>query len=395
MVSIVLLSLFPVAGYLAIVVLISRYIRPYQLNSLFSIIKYDPWLIYLLGAFGLSFLFTRQHFASLVGIIVFGLQVSLFLIIRSRLKDRYENFNIINYLLVTSLVVSCFGIFQFYVLAPVNPDWLDQDLYRNISSRAFSTLYNPNVLGSYLILIVSIAFTGFEFSTGKYKKLLLALVAVAGSLCIALTFSRGAWLGLAVSLLIIFIFSKRKRYILIMLGAAALLMLPELKTIISRINLDFLSSDSSNVYRWYLWKTAINTFLEHPFFGGGIGSFGFFIPAHFKAPGYLISHAHNIYLQLLAETGIFGFTAFLGYIINAMYICYKVFRHSSCRQTRSICLGVLASSAGVLVHGAVDATLYLPQFSIFVWILIAVARNLGDLELAGRRSYGVQKNFSA
>ncbi len=387
MVCVILLSVFPVAGYLAILVLLSRLIRQNSLGKLFNVVRKDYGLVFLLVSFALSAVFTKQHFASLAGVTVFGLQVLLFAVIRSHVSDRDSNFNIVRYLLITSIFVSVIGIFQYYFGSYMHPEWVDRSLYNNISNRAFSTLYNPNVLGSYFILIISIALAGFKSSDGRYSLILNTLVLITGGVCMVLTFSRGAWMGLAVSILVILVFGRRKRLILTILAVSlltALIALPEFKTIMSRINLDFISNDSSNTYRWYLWKFAVKTFTEHPLVGSGIGSFGFYIPSHFKAPGYLVSHAHNIYLQLLAETGILGFTAFISFVLTSMYVSFKLFRSSPCDQTRSLALGVMASSAGLLAHGSVDATLYLPQLSVFVWISIAVIRNLGEMEFAYR-----------
>lgn len=382
MVSIVLLSLFPVAGYLAILVLLSHFIRQNRYANLFGVIKRDPALLFLLSSFGLSALLSDQHLASLAGISVFLLQVSFYIIIRAVIRDRAENLSMVRYLLVASLFVSVLGIIQYYYVSHMAPTWIDKQLYKDIPNRAFSTLYNPNVLGSYLIMIISIAVSGFQCSTRKYGKLLNSLILVTACLCMLLTFSRGAWLGLAVSIAIIFFFSRERAYILSMAAITVLLAIPELDKVLSRINLDFLSNDSSNIYRRYLWKLAVKTFTDNPLLGSGVGSFGFSLPSHTKVSGYLVSHAHNIYLQILAETGILGFTAFFGYIIIAMYVSFKLFRRSFCRQTRCLSLGVMAGSAGLLVHGGVDATLYLPQLSIFIWILIAVIRNIGDIEFS-------------
>lgn len=380
MVAIILLSLFPVAGYLAIVVLLSHFIRRNKFGKLFEVIRSDPALIFLLASFGLSSLFSAHYLATLPALAVFGLQVCLYLVIRNSIKERAQNLSLIRYMLISGFFVSVIGILQYYFASHMVPGWIDKTLYNNIPNRAFSTLYNPNVLGSYLIVIISVALTGFLCTEKKRSRLLSSAIIIVSFLCMMLTFSRGAWLGLAVSIAIIFVLGKERPYILSMIGLTILVAVPEFPKILSRINLDFLSNDSSNIYRRYLWKLAEQTFTENPILGTGVGTFGFSLPSHTKAAGYLVSHAHNIYLQILAETGLFGFISFFGYIVLGMYVAYRVFRQSSCRQTRAMSLGIAASSAGLLVHGAVDATLYLPQLSIFVWIFMAVVRNLGDLE---------------
>lgn len=379
LICIIMLSLFPVAGYLAIILLLSHLIRRNKVGELFDVVKKDFGLILLLSSLVLSTFFSKYQFAGLVGLSVFAMQVLLYVIIRSRISERSQNLNIIRYILLTSLIVSVVGVLQYH-FSHMSPDWIDTHLYSKIPNRAFSTLYNPNVLGSYFIIIISIAVAGFNCFDKKHGRLLNTAVLIAASLCMILTFSRGAWLGLAVSILLIFIFSKEKPYILSIIGVTVLLALPELEAVLSRINPGLLSDDSSNVYRHYLWTMATQTFKENPLLGTGLSTFGFSLPSHSTAAGYLVSHAHNIYLQMLAETGLLGFTAFFGYIINSIYISFKLYRHSSCKQTRNLALGSMASLIGLLVHGSVDATLYLPQLSIFVWITTAVIRNAGDFE---------------
>jgi hypothetical protein len=54
--------------------------------------------------------------------------------------------------------------------------------------------------------------------------------------------------------------------------------------------------------RTYLWKEAIATFMEHPFFGSGAGTL----------PTVIGAWAHQTFLSILAETGLIGFLLFIG-----------------------------------------------------------------------------------
>lgn len=377
-VCIVLLSLFPVAGYLTVILMLYHYHRSDRTAELIGVAKQDHGLLFLLAAFALSVLFSSQVLASMLNTAIFALQVLLYLIIRSDNDEEEQNFRLIRYLLVSSLAVSVIGIFQYYFISFMPAGWLDKSLYGAISGRAFSTLYNPNVLGSYLILIISIALAGFPCTGKSFNRFLQPLITVAALFCMLLTFSRGAWLGLAVSILIIFIFKKEKAYMLSLFAGAALLALPEYDAVIARTNMEFLAADTSGIFRLHLWDTAVKIFSDNPLWGAGIGSYGHLLQAQY---GYYISHAHNFYLQMLAETGIIGLTAFLGYLCITMYVSYRLYRSSRSRRARSLALGTMAGFVGLLVHGSVDSTLYLPQLSIFIWLQMAVLRNVGDLEL--------------
>ncbi|MCE5230413.1 O-antigen ligase family protein [bacterium] len=79
------------------------------------------------------------------------------------------------------------------------------------------------------------------------------------------------------------------------------------------LSLEYLSSKTLAT----IWSGAWGVFTHHPILGGGPGTFGIYFP-DFRDPNYYqygISHvttyAHNQYLDLLSETGIVGFAAFV------------------------------------------------------------------------------------
>lgn len=76
-----------------------------------------------------------------------------------------------------------------------------------------------------------------------------------------------------------------------------------------------LTALASNPRLAYIWPAAVEAFASHPFLGVGIGAFGK-VFAYLGLPGEPISHPHNIYLQLLAETGLVGFGLFLAWILS-------------------------------------------------------------------------------
>ncbi len=70
---------------------------------------------------------------------------------------------------------------------------------------------------------------------------------------------------------------------------------------------------SSNETRWPIFYSAFYTWLEHPFFGIGLGNFKdiditTFFPGNSEVR---VSHAHNTFLTFLTEKGIFALLAYL------------------------------------------------------------------------------------
>ena len=105
-------------------------------------------------------------------------------------------------LLLTAVVlaaaaVSCLGILQYIFRWGYQSEaWVDSDMFSTIQFRVSSTLKNPNMLGQYLILMVPLG--GAKLLTAKDWKNRVFWFGCCGVLCLCmlLTFSRGAWLGL-------------------------------------------------------------------------------------------------------------------------------------------------------------------------------------------------------
>jgi O-antigen ligase len=89
------------------------------------------------------------------------------------------------------------------------------------------------------------------------------------------------------------------------------------ETIVKIRNLEFHKIS----HRFYRWRIAVEMFKEHPYFGIGVNNFRLqqkaFIPKELKKPRLrriLVNekyNAHNHYLNVLSEQGIFGFVVFI------------------------------------------------------------------------------------
>lgn len=67
--------------------------------------------------------------------------------------------------------------------------------------------------------------------------------------------------------------------------------------------------------RMDMWEAAIAMFVDHPVLGIGWGAFKHVYPVYnelIQEAGIVIFHAHNMYLNILAETGLAGFFSAYG-----------------------------------------------------------------------------------
>src|SRR4051794_2027827 len=73
-------------------------------------------------------------------------------------------------------------------------------------------------------------------------------------------------------------------------------------------------STTSSGNRWAWWQQAWDAWTHHPAGGTGAGSFRLTSDLHSSNPALVTTEPHNVPLQFLSETGIFGFLLYLGMI---------------------------------------------------------------------------------
>jgi len=150
---------------------------------------------------------------------------------------------------------------------------------------------------------------------------------------IVLTYNRSALAGfiaMAVAGIVLLALAKRRhaRALLatVLAGASGTIAWVALKEIRLRDALEQSTGQTIHVdaylpywlldaHRQNIWKFAFQRFLDHPLFGNGIDQLNRLPGAHNAVPGLesyaavIPSHPHNWALEILAETGMLGFTA--------------------------------------------------------------------------------------
>ena len=94
-----------------------------------------------------------------------------------------------------------------------------------------------------------------------------------------------------------------------------------------------LNSENSDSGRLRIWKDALRIFIEHPIFGSGPGTFieevSFQFERYSEELDIMIKSsidcAHNVYLNILASTGIASLSAFVFFIISLIKGSHKSF----------------------------------------------------------------------
>jgi putative inorganic carbon (HCO3(-)) transporter len=230
---------------------------------------------------------------------------------------------------------------------------------------------HSNSLAFYLNLVLAFALALYVCGEGRWKTL-GGWTLGCGFLALLCTQSLGGLLAfLAILVLAIFCFvrSSKKRLALLALLCALVCLFYFLRSILNPTHTEeILGSDT--LTRLALWSTAWDEFVHFPVLGVGWGNFaaqfGFDIPSMAG-----ISETHNIYLQLLAETGLVGLIAFFNLVVQSWRQARRQLRSSTDFLDLAIAFGVLGAFLSLLVHGFVDIPFF-AQHGTLLWVFLAL-----------------------
>ena len=231
--------------------------------------------------------------------------------------------------------------------------------------RATGSLHNPNEWGAFCVLgLPFLLCLGLDDAPRRGKRLWV-VASVVLVVSVALSFSRGAFVALAMVTVVALLKAKRRRFLpLLALGLTLVLAgdaLP-LERVMSRfltlLNPSTEIGDSLSLRAGYL-DAGLRLFAESPFFGCGLGHFP--LQAHRISdvmPGF---DAHNTFITILSETGI------AGAVVGAWFLL-ALASHLSGRgavrppEVRGVAFGLL----GLLFMGF-SGTLHLESY-VWFWI---------------------------
>ena len=100
-----------------------------------------------------------------------------------------------------------------------------------------------------------------------------------------------------------------------------------------------------------LIRTAYNMFKDQPIFGHGPKMFRIICKDEKYATGITpcMTHPHNFYIQLLAETGIIGFLFLLSALVYVVYTALRQFKSIILKETRPLSDYQVCLLAGILI----------------------------------------------
>ncbi|MGF1458671.1 MAG: IctB family putative bicarbonate transporter [Leptolyngbyaceae cyanobacterium] len=328
--------------------------------------------------------------AAIAGLIKLTLNVLLFLLMARVLRRSHLRNGLITVYLLTTLIVSVFGLRQWFFGAEALATWVDPTSNLAGTTRVYSYLGNPNLLAGYLIPAVMLSGAAVFAWPRWIPKALAGLSGLISTACLVLTFSRGGWLGFIAAgftLLILLVqfwsirfnpFWRRWSIPLLLGGSTAFLFLAiaALEPLRDRVMSIFAGrSDSSNNFRINVWMAVIDMIKARPILGIGPGNDAFNqVYPLFQRPRYTALSAYSVFLEIAVEAGLIGLTVFFWLLTVTFGQGWRVLQ--KLRETQAVqaywLMAAIATMVGMLVHGLVDTIWFRPQVSTLWWLMLAL-----------------------
>jgi putative inorganic carbon (HCO3(-)) transporter len=313
-------------------------------------------------------------------------------------------------LLVAALGEALLGAYQF--LTQSGPEFF---VLMGRFMRAYGTFEQPNPFAGYLgltaplglVLGLAVLSPASHNAAGRRDRPYQEIPAwlrwlglgsfVASVAAIGMSWSRGAWLGLAAAVTVVVLVRSRKGAIvaalLVLLVAGIGLLgtfrlLPEsmaerLTSVIPFIgvrdvrSVEVTDENYAAVERLAHWQAALDMWSARPWLGVGFGNYAAAY-SQYALPKWplALGHAHNYYLNIAAETGLLGLLTYLVLWGAALWQTVRAVIRSDGPYARALALGALGMLVHVSVHNVVD-NLWVHSMYIQVAMLLGLVQIQG------------------
>jgi O-antigen ligase len=249
----------------------------------------------------------------------------------------------------------------------------------------FGPYVNRNHFAGFAELIIPVALVPLVLGKVRRERLFLVILfALVPIVALLLSASRGGIVGFAVQMLILFslllIRRIRVRHMivggLVVLCAMMAVSWIGVQQVLERFS-GMQTRDVTGSKRATMREDTWRLFLDHPLLGTGLGTLEIVFPPYDSLyDGRVVDHAHNDYVEALAETGVVGGLCCAWFLV-------VVLMHSLTRLTEPgssfgavLNLSGLIACIGILVHSLVDFNLHIPANALlfFVSAHLAVVR---------------------
>ena len=290
------------------------------------------------------------------------------------------------FLMTLGFFVSVFGILQYLTF--------NGKLYwfrvMRFGGLPFGPYVNRNHFAGFAEMIVPMALVPLVLGKVRRDRIfLVVLFAVVPIVALLLSASRGGIVSFGAQMVILYLLllirRVRSKYVIlggvVVLTAVMAVSWVGFQQVLARFA-GIQKLEVSTGKRSAMRRDTFRLFLDHPILGTGLGTLEIVYPPYdSEYDGRIVNHAHNDYLEGLAETGIIGGLCcvwFLGVLLLKALEGMMVLESSF---GSALSLSGLVACSGILVHSLVDFNLHIPANALLFFVsahMAAVRLQPGD-----------------
>jgi len=192
-----------------------------------------------------------------------------------------------------------------------------------------------------------------------------------------LTFSRGGYIGMiagiGVTIILLWRYISFNKKIILGLATGILILFLSFtnQSIVNRFLSSFDFNEGSNIERIKNWNQGYKMFADNFFTGVGIGNYSIYLypTVEYRTPIY----AHNLYLDIGAEMGIFALLVWLLLIGITIWQLFKTGKRSKDAFSRALSFGLIGSLIWFSAHSFFDTPIYSPTILAIFVVIISLA----------------------
>ena len=282
------------------------------------------------------------------------------------------------FLLVFGFAVALFGIIQYFSFNG-KLYWLRELRYGGF---VFGPYVNHNHFAGLMELIIPLGLAIlFYRAVTRDKLLLVGLFSIISIGALFLSASRGGLLTFLSQLCLLgFLVWARRAGRKSLALATAIILLAGVFVSWLGVGQTFerfsqlWAEDISHNIRMLMFKDSWQIFLDHPWAGTGVGTLVTVYPQYASNDhGMVVDHAHNDYLEMLAETGLIGALCSLAFIVLLFRSALANLQLDKNCFLQAVRAGTLVACSGLLLHSLVDFNFHIPSNALLFFLLASLA----------------------
>lgn len=239
---------------------------------------------------------------------------------------------------------------------------------------ATASFHHYNAFATYLVCVLSLMVALLIPKKIFWRKFALCLGIFLLTFSLVLTFSRAGWLAFIFSMVLMLILSRKFGILapVFIFFAIMIFTVPNL-----RERFIFIFQKGGDTDRLVVWRSTLEMIRENPFLGKGVGTFMSYCQKY--APTVYVRYAHNCYLQIWAETGVFSLLAFISFLLSLLINGIIKFKENN----DPLILGLVCALSAFLFHSFFDTQFYSLQLSALFWVMAGLLNSMTEANAIG------------